>query len=431
MAAGPDGSGGYNIYAGTMGEGVYRSTDDGDTWTPINNGLTVPLAWFMLPVDNGSGGTTLYLGSYGGGVFTSTNNGDTWVAAGPVPGAPLITSIIVEGSNLFAASWSSGVFFSTDGGTSWMPVNNGLTNTFVNTLFKDGSNLYAGTLGGVYYSTDNGASWTMRNNGMSYAGSVYAFARVNDVLVAGLGSSSIDPGGIYKSTDGGQNWEQINDGLTNTNIRDFTTFNGYVYTGTYGGGMLRRPVSEVPVEFVTFTAEAAGNEVVLQWTTATETNNRGFSIERSSLQGSNWQEIGFVKGSGTTSEQRSYSFKDNDLTNGKYSYRLKQVDLDGSFTYSNVVEVQVNQIMKFALDQNYPNPFNPTTNISFVLEKESYVTLRVFNSLGQQVAELISGLEKAGSHNVTFNGSGLSSGVYYYRIESGSNVSVKKMMFIK
>jgi len=284
----------------------------------------------------------------------------------------------------------------------------------------------------VFFSTDNGSNWTPRNNGMSNAGSVYAFAGVNDVLVAGLGSSSLDPGGIYKSTDGGQNWEVINEGLTNTNIRDFTTFDGYVYTGTYGGGMWKRPVSEVPVEFVTFTAEAAGNDIILKWSTATETNNRGFSIERTSEQGTgNWKELGFVNGSGTTTERRTYTFSDNDLPIGKYLYRLKQVDFDGSFTFSNAAEVLMNQPAEFALDQNYPNPFNPTTNITYSLDKDGFVSLKVYNSLGQQVTELVRENEKSGMHNVTFNGSELSSGIYYYRIETGGNVSVKKMMLVK
>jgi hypothetical protein len=196
--------------------------------------------------------------------------------------------------------------------------------------------------------------------------------------------------------------------------------------------MWKRPLSEVPVEFVSFTAEASGNDVVLKWSTATETNNRGFTVERSLQQGNKiWQQIGFVNGSGTSTERRAYTFHDKDVMNGKYSYRLKQEDFKGSFNYSGAVEVEVGGPAEFALEQNYPNPFNPTTNINYSLDKDGFVTLKVFNSLGQQVAELVRGFEKTGNHKVTFDGSGLSSGIYYYRIESGSNTLVKKMMLIK
>jgi hypothetical protein len=188
----------------------------------------------------------------------------------------------------------------------------------------------------------------------------------------------------------------------------------------------------VPVELTGFTASAQNGTVMLNWQTATESNNRGFNVERFGESLNNkWRKIGFVQGSGTTTEPRTYSFTDKNLTSGKYSYRLKQIDFDGSYEYSNVVEVEAAVPLEFSLSQNYPNPFNPSTMIKYSVPKDGYVSLTVYNALGQQAANLVNGIVKAGSHEVTFTAKNLSSGVYYYRIQAGENVSVKKMMVVK
>jgi hypothetical protein len=194
-------------------------------------------------------------------------------------------------------------------------------------------------------------------------------------------------------------------------------------------------ISIVPVELTSFTASATGNDVKLLWQTATELNNSGFSIERKSA-GSDYMEVGFVPGFGTTSEPKSYSFNDQNLRSGVYTYRLKQVDFDGTFTYSNEVEVAVIAPAEYSLDQNYPNPFNPSTKITFSLATDSRVSLKVFDVIGQEVASLINQELTAGVHNIDFNAAGINSGVYFYRIEaSGVNgakfVDVKKMILVK
>ena len=205
-------------------------------------------------------------------------------------------------------------------------------------------------------------------------------------------------------------------------------------------GTIKYLQNTVPVELTSFAAATSGNNVILNWTTATEKNNKEFEIEKqvSSKQytvSSRWENVGFVQGSGTTSEPRTYSFKDNNLNTGTYSYRLKQIDFDGSYTFSNEVEVNVNGLMTFSLSQNYPNPLNPSTKISYTTPKDGYASLKVYNSIGQEVAVLVNGVVQAGSHEVTFNpefsGTGLSSGVYFYRLESDGKVLVKKMMVLK
>src|SRR5690606_33047567 len=156
-----------------------------------------------------------------------------------------------------------------------------------------------------------------------------------------------------------------------------------VYVGSYNGVyLLNKPV---PVEFLSFSSSVVDDDVTLNWTTATETNNSGFQVERSviSTEGRNlvWENISFVNGNGTTTESKSYSFTDENLEPGKHQYRLKQIDFDGSFEYSNIVEAEILPPAKFSLEQNYPNPFNPTTKISWQSPISSYQTLKVFDIL--------------------------------------------------
>jgi hypothetical protein len=194
-------------------------------------------------------------------------------------------------------------------------------------------------------------------------------------------------------------------------------------------------IDPLPVELTSFTAFASGDNVILNWKTSTEKNNRGFEIQNSEVGDQKsevkWEKIGFVEGSGTTTEPKSYSFTDKNIASGKYFYRLKQIDFDGSFDYSNEIEAGITAPKRFSLEQNYPNPFNPVTSIEYSLPNASQVSLIVYNILGQQVAELVNGNIKAGEHTVTFDASKLGSGIYYYRLQSENNISIKKMVFVK
>lgn len=190
----------------------------------------------------------------------------------------------------------------------------------------------------------------------------------------------------------------------------------------------------VPVELTSFTAAVSGNVVTLNWVTATETNNKGFEIQKKSADGE-YKAVAFVNGNGTTVETRSYSYSDV-IGEGTGSYRLKQVDFDGSFSYSHAVEVSAAPA-EFSLGQNYPNPFNPSTMISFSLPFESNVSLIVYNTLGQVVTELVNGTYSAGYNQVGFNASLFTSGIYFYAITatavdgSQSFRSMKKMILTK
>jgi hypothetical protein len=219
------------------------------------------------------------------------------------------------------------------------------------------------------------------------------------------------------------------DGTTGNLIRTIVSGVSAQYVSLYD-------YNTIPVELKSFTANVIGTNVELNWITATELNNQGFEILRSDQNDNDWQMIGFVPGFGTTTETKSYTYSDQSINSGTYYYRLKQIDFDGSFDYSDVVEVDVFLPSKFALEQNFPNPFNPSTSIQFSLPVDAQVTISVYNLVGEKVAEVASGNFAVGSHKVTFNANTLTSGIYFYQLDATGNdgktfSDVKKMSLLK
>jgi hypothetical protein len=185
----------------------------------------------------------------------------------------------------------------------------------------------------------------------------------------------------------------------------------------------------VPVELTSFSANVNDFSITLNWSTATETNNSGFEVQRS--ESGEYETIAFINGNGTTTEPQAYSFTDEKVSVGSYTYRLKQVDFDGTFEYSNAIEADVLAPSSFVLEQNYPNPFNPSTTIKFSLPYETEVRLSVYNTIGEKVAEVFNGNLKEGYHEVVFDAASLTSGTYFYRLEANEFVEVKKMLILK
>ena len=242
-------------------------------------------------------------------------------------------------------------------------------------------------------------------------------------------------GGSAYTLDGGETWTNLDNGnysyliFQSTNVgwaSEFSTNTFYKYVG---------PPMPVPVELISFNAAVNGKEVTLKWATATETNNQGFEIQRlndskpTKLQ--DWAKIGFVKGNGTTAEQKSYNFIDKDLAYGKYSYRLKQIDLDGTYKYSEEIEVELKVIAEFMLGQNYPNPFNPATTINFGIKTKANVSIKILNAIGEEAATILNEEKEAGYYQIIFNAALLPSGVYFYKIIADDYVAVKKMILLK
>jgi len=189
--------------------------------------------------------------------------------------------------------------------------------------------------------------------------------------------------------------------------------------------------SVLPVELTSFTASSLNHSVSLAWSTATELGNTGFGIERSTDK-SNWNELGFVKGSGNSNSIKNYSFTDNSISNsGQYYYRLKQVDNNGNYKFSSVISSDINFPASFSLNQNYPNPFNPNTIISYSVPNVSNVRILIYNAIGQQIKVLENGLKEAGNYSISFNASDLPGGIYFYKIEAGTFSQVRKMILLK
>ncbi len=233
-----------------------------------------------------------------------------------------------------------------------------------------------------------------------------------------------------------------------TTLLDLTTYhnNGTLHNFTLNGTTSNWVDGNVPlpVELTSFTADYLEGKVLLKWQTATELNNYGFEVERNIYKGENgeagrgWEKIGFVAGNGNSNSTKQYSFKDENISEGTIQYRLKQIDNNGNFKYSNVIEVEGKQIPnEFALYQNYPNPFNPSTVIKYALPFESKVKITIYSITGELVDELVNKVQSAGVYNVQFNAGRHASGLYTYSIETqsldGSKMfnDVKKMILIK
>ncbi|MDD1444389.1 T9SS type A sorting domain-containing protein, partial [Dolichospermum sp. ST_sed3] len=144
-----------------------------------------------------------------------------------------------------------------------------------------------------------------------------------------------------------------------------------------------------------------------------------------------WETIGFVEGHGTTTEPKFYSFTDQSLQPGNYQYKLKQIDFNGSFEYSEIVEVTIDALNKFTLSQNYPNPFNPVTSIQYAISSKQFVSLKVYDVLGNGVATLVNEEKPTGEYEVEFDRTDLPSGVYFYQLQVGDFVETKKMILLK
>lgn len=195
------------------------------------------------------------------------------------------------------------------------------------------------------------------------------------------------------------------------------------------------PLGEpLPVELSSFNAVQIGYSVLLKWSTETEINNFGFDIERSidsKTVTKHWTKIGFVEGYGNSNSPKNYTFSDSPGAGAKYFYRLKQIDSDGQFHYSEVIFIDLNKLNEFALNQNYPNPFNPTTNITYNIPVDANVQLKIYDVLGKEVITLINDKQKAGVYTIPFNGKDLSSGVYFCKIAADNFISSIKMILIK
>ena len=457
-----------NIYAGTIGtnRGIFKSTDGGDTWNNmfstgasnylgidcdslnnvyvanVSNGLLISTDggqnFTLVPSTTFNGNNVnvvtcgqnghIFVGVTNGGIWRSTDFGATFTNTALQTNT--IVSIAVDKFNsdiIYAGSSSSsvnGFFRSTDDGITFGSSTNDVNVWEI--LQNSSGDLYIATTSSPYpfdHSTDGGLTWsTMGYQPAAMRGAT--FDAIEDIYTAGNG-------GVFKSTDGGATFLNHNFTFSSNKILMYQNKIMVCVTGSTNGGVWIYTDESIPVELASFTASVIDNNVTLNWSTATETNNRGFDVERQAEGSQTWDNIGYVPGYGTTTEPKSYSFSDYNLTTGEYQYRLKQIDLDGGFEYSNTAAVKVNVPVMFYLSQNYPNPFNPATQIDYSIPKDGFVSLTIYNTLGQVVAEPVNEYLAAGKHHVDFNASALSSGIYFYRLTTDNNVLIRKMTLLK
>ncbi len=207
--------------------------------------------------------------------------------------------------------------------------------------------------------------------------------------------------------------------------------------GVLTNGVAWLSESGLPVELSSFSAVQKGNGVELKWRTATEVNNYGFEVERRTIDNGqltmeNWKKAGFVEGNGTSNVAHEYAYTDRVVSAGTIAYRLKQIDRDGKFTYSQEIEINVgSSVTTFELQQNYPNPFNPQTVITYQIPDFNHVSISVYDAVGREVEQLVNEVKHAGTHSVLFNGSRHASGIYVAKLASGGHTQIRKMLLMK
>lgn len=453
-------------------DGLIKTTDNGETWNSYLRGYGLLDIFFL----NDTVGWTIGLS---GIIFKTTDGGENWLLQDSVINSYLLrvffaddTAGYIIGGNNFLRT--------TDGGESWdvqQPTDHTLMTMFF--INKD-EGWIAGNEGVILKTTDAGKSWDYQQlNGTEYGTltSIYfvdentGFASGSGLDVEGgvilktadggnhwnlihhgynrfifsvlftnsdSGWASGDEGIMFNTSDGGQNWELQGSGtfddLLSVNIKPNTSG----WTVGNNGIILKYhhdPIDPpLPVELFNFEAVNLNNEVRLNWTTATEVNNKGFEIEKKESDEtgrSQWTRIGFIQGKGTVSVTQYYFFADKNIVPGNYLYRLKQIDYDGSFEYSDPVAVNISAGFSFNLKQNYPNPFNPSTVINYSISENAHVVMKVYDALGSEAATLVNEEKPAGEYNVNFNAANLSSGIYFYVLKAGSFTGTKKMLLLK
>ncbi len=401
---------------GTSQGGLWYSTDGGTSWTQIKLRSSAVLPNDVDVVDiafSSEGGHPIaYVGVYydlsiadpaerGYSIYRADWNGSVWSVRQDMQlgytstGAVIVVTIndlVVDsgGTMIYATGTDASAvapvaYYKDLSGTNvWTPM----PTTGFPTGNKQGKAISVGG-GAIYCAVDNiiytiptgGTSWT---TGYTYPTGTEINVLFYDALLAGTGT------GLY----------------------------GHDYTGA------------LPVELTSFTAITEGKIVILAWETATEVNNYGFGIERK-VNNEEWKRISFVNGHGNSNSPKEYSFVDEPSGGREFSYRLKQIDFDGAYEFSKELKISFADELNFNLVQNFPNPFNPETKIKFELPKASFVKLSIYNTLGEEVGNLINEKKDAGIYSIDFNAKNLPSGVYLYRLETNGYTQTKKMLLVK
>ena len=413
---------------------IFKTTDGGSDWEALDNEFNFHFEKVYFADENNG-----YI--VGNNYFLKTNDGGvSWTSKQPTDHI-LQTMFFINKDTGWIAGNEGVILKTTDAGSTWVYQQmNGteygtLTSLFFiddNTGWASGSGLDVN--GGVILkTTDGGINWNLQHSG--YNRFIYSVFFTN----SSSGWAAGDEGIMFSTHNGGSDWELQGSGtfadLYSVNIESHQNGLSVGNDGTILKYIKDSNSAILPVELESFSVISKGSNIELNWITATEVNNKGFEIERKT--DNTWKTIGFVSGKGTTTNTNKYYFTDdlkNISGNGSFAYRLKQVDYDGTYKYSNEVAVQVNSNpVEYSLLQNYPNPFNPSTVIKYSVKENTHVILKIFDMLGREVSTLLDEEKPAGTYTINFNaaGAGLSSGTYFYTIKAGNFVKTKKMLLLK
>jgi photosystem II stability/assembly factor-like uncharacterized protein len=484
---------GGNLYAGTYSSGMFVLAPGASSWIPMNSGLTSQRVASLFLGSTTTGTANLFGGTVGG-VFVSTDNGGIWRAAnnGLTNTQGVCFSIGGTGSkSLFVGCLDAGLFVSTDLGSSWKAMNNGLgaSNTYVCSLSYGsgggGPSFFAGTADGLYRSSDNGANWSAVNpetrgwylyalaattkhvfasrdlslyrssdNGTTWTELITGWprTRIIELVVCPTEQGGMNiyaannhqdsDNGIFCSTDEGITWTPVNNGLTNRSVDCFaaipnglggthlfagTSYSGVFASTNYGASWtaINSGLTDTAITALASGVDDSGRRILLAGTQSGQ-------VFISANNGATWKSAGSGLNAGAVKALQvladgsgaGYIFAVVG-NSGVWRRPLSELAVD--------VSGQTNSKLPsaFMLQQNYPNPFNPATTIGYQLMASSSLTLKVYDLLGREVADLVNGVKNAGYHSVTWDAGMMPSGVYLYKLTAGDFLMVCKMVLLR
>jgi photosystem II stability/assembly factor-like uncharacterized protein len=399
---------------------LIKTTDGGETWSPLQVYINTYSPSIVFVNDT----TGFITGS--NFVMKTTDAGIQWRLI--QVGSNILNDIFFPSENVGFIAGNSGMFKTTDMGETWVKLNGSVSSGLH--FIDNNIGTAVGAYGGIRRTTDGGETWTNQVS-LTFAplNAVWFTDENNGVAVGG--DSDYYSAVILTTTNGGEEW--IHSAPISFNaFQDiqFTSDNTGIIVGRFGTILRTQNLGGIPVELTSFTASIVHDNIELKWNTSTEVNNKGFEILKKS-EDNGYNQIAFVDGKGTTTEESRYIFTDHNVKPGKYYYKLIQIDYDGKRSDSKEIEVEYLNNFDFILHQNYPNPFNPITKIKFNIPAREYTTLKIYNMLGAKVAEIINKEKEPGSYEIEFDAANLSSGVYMYTLTSGRFTMSKKLLIVK
>lgn len=401
---------GFNVGTGV----IYKTTNGGVSWQQKTIGVSTDIySIFFLNSNYGWAA-----GDFA--ILRTTDGGETWNSQSVF----FFNSIYFIDQNLGWVVGETGqIKKTTNSGLSWVNLGIDLEDFSCVKFYNSDVGWVSGREGRVWKTTNGGINWSLQIQNLNQ--SFYSIDLVNENTVW----LSSDSGVVYYSLNSGADWQIQQTTIDENLFSIFFINNNTGWVVGEKGRILKTINSGLPVELLSFKSSVENQSVRLNWITATEVNNAGFEVERK--RNENWQVIGYVQGNGSTTEPKLYSFIDEDLLLGSYQYRLKQLDYNGTFEYSNIIEVEIDLPTGYTLSQNFPNPFNPNTKIRWGVPTNGYQSLIVYDILGNIVEKLVDEFRNAGQYEIGFSSSNLASGIYYYRLTSGEFIETRKMLLMK